>query len=225
MKLKNLILVVAALALATAASAQQRRGGFGMMGGMAGNPAMLLGREDVQEDLKLSDDQKTKLSGIRDGMRDKMREAMQSSGVQFGPNMSDDDRKKIQEVMGKVMAGLAKESMAVLNDDQKKRIKEIDVQLNGARVLTSADYQKDLSITDDQKAKIDTAKKTHDDANQAVIRMIMSQELEREEGTKKIASNDKQLGDDITKLLTDDQKKKLKEMEGTKKFVEKKPDN
>jgi hypothetical protein len=42
----------------------------------------------------------------------------------------------------------------VLTSDQKKRIKQIQVQMQGVRAFANADIVKELNISDDQKTKI-----------------------------------------------------------------------
>jgi Spy/CpxP family protein refolding chaperone len=88
--MKSMMKLMAVLAVAVVAVSSFAQGGggggrgfgqFGRGGGMQdGSGAFLLNREDVQGELKLTTDQKSKLDTIRQAQRDKMREAFQGGG-------------------------------------------------------------------------------------------------------------------------------------------------
>ncbi len=208
MKLK-VILVMAGVVALSAVSFGQRFGG--MMGGNGGgNPAMLLRRDDVKEDLKLTDDQKSKLQEIQDGMRQKFMDAFQSAG---------DDQAARTKAMTTLMKGVTDEVNKVLTADQQKRLKEISVQIGGNAVVMQADIQKDLAITADQKAKLDDLSKRQQAAMREVFQKMQAGEIQREDMPDIMKKNTKVMNDEIDKILTKDQKDKLKGM-GGKKFVQ-----
>jgi Spy/CpxP family protein refolding chaperone len=198
-------------ALATVSMAQGFRGGRGMMGG---NPAMLLSRADVQTELALTDEQKTKLSDIRDGMRDKFREAFQNAG---------DDAAARQKAMTDLMADVTKQINAILTADQQKRLKQISMQMSSYGILVNdTDLQTQLKLTDDQKAKIADMSKQQQAANAAIGEKIRNQEMTFQEAGPIFQKNQTALNDGIGKVLTDAQKAQFKDLSG-KTFTETDP--
>jgi hypothetical protein len=204
---KKLFVVAAVAVLTVTAFGQgQGRGGFGMFGrGGVQQGAMLLNRPDVQNDLKLTDDQKTKLQEVRTGMRDKMRSAFQDAGG---------DQAKMQEAMKAVMEDINKQTNAILTADQQKRLKEIGIQLAGNSAATLEDVQSQLMLTDDQKSKIKELQKGADEANAAIGQKMRNQEIDFQAAREAFTKNSTALNDAIGKILTDAQKTKLKELGG-----------
>jgi Spy/CpxP family protein refolding chaperone len=202
MNLKKLFLIGIALVLATACFAQGggRRGMFGG-GGMAG----MLRRSDVQTDLALTDEQKAKLQTIQDGVRSQMQELFQGGG----------DRAEAMKQMQPIMKKASDDALAVLTPDQKHRLNEINVQLNGTSALIdNKDLQDQIGLSDDQKSKIADLVTTQRAANTAIGEKMRSQEIDREEGMAAMQKNQQALKDQIDKVLTDAQKAKLTAMGG-----------
>ena len=210
MKLKNIILMATAAVLVCSAMAQgggQRRGGFRNQG----DPLQLTSREDVQKDLNLTEDQKTKLSELRDKSQQKSREAFTAARDSAG-----DDREAMMKAMQTIMAKMseenAKEIATILTADQVKRLKEISIQFVGISIVASnKEIQKDLSITDDQLAKIKDLQTRQQAAMREAMQNAQGDQAAIQEARTK---NDKILVDEINKVLTDAQKAKLKDMSG-----------
>jgi Spy/CpxP family protein refolding chaperone len=211
MKLKNLIVLATAAVLVCSAMAQGggqgRRGGFGN----PGDPLQLTSREDVQKDLNLTDDQKTKLTDLRDKAQQKGREAFQAARDSAG-----DDReammKTIQTIMAKQAEENAKEIATILSADQVKRLKEIAIQFVGVAIVASnKEVQKDLEITDDQIAKFKDLQTKQQAAMREAMQNAQGDRAAMQEARTK---NDKIMADEIGKILTDAQKAKLKDMSG-----------
>ncbi len=217
MNFKKLILIAATAALVTGALAQGgggfgqgRRGGFGP----GGDPVQMTGREDVQKDLALTDDQKTKLSELREKVQQKRQEAMQAAREAAG-----DDREAMMKAMQTTMAKLTEENTAAVNailtPEQAKRLKEITVQFVGVRIVTTNKaIAKELAITDEQKAKFDDLNKRQQTAMQETFQKIQNGEIERSQMQEIMTKNNKIMDEEINKVLTDAQKAKLKEMGG-----------
>lgn len=218
------ILVAGIAVLATVSIAQgggggrggfgQGRGGFGMQ-----DPSgvFLLRREDVQGELKLTADQKSKLTTIQEDQRAKMREMFQGGG-------GGGDREAMMAEMQKMQAENNKVTLAVLDDTQKKRLKELAVQRMGNGVAANAEMQKELGMTDDQKAKIKDLQAKQQEANQAVMQKMRDGEIQREELQGIMQKNTDIYNAELGKILTDAQKAKIKEMGGKPfKFVEQQP--
>ena len=215
---KKLVMTLLLAVVAASSFAQVPGGGAGrrmMMGGPGGgSPAMLLQRDDVQADLALTDDQKVKLKDIGEGTGEKMRTAFQEARAQGI------ERDQMGKVMEKIMTEVMKEVNAVLTPDQQKRLKEINVQFNGNRSVNQADVAKDLAITDAQKEKLKALNDKMREASTALMEKARGGEIQWTELGPIMEKNNKALDAEIEKILTEDQKKKLKEM-GGKPFVRK----
>ncbi len=213
MFLKKLVVIVAVAALVGSAMAQGGGGGRGQRGGGRGgnpnSPMSLINRADVQKDLGITEDQKTKLTEIRTNSRQKMTDARTAAG---------DDQAAMRAAMTKVNEEVTKEQLAVLTADQQKRLTEIFIQVRGTQAVLNADIQKALEVTDDQKTKIADLLKRQQQANQEIQAKVRDQSIDQAEARTEMQKNTKVLGEEVDKVLTDAQKAKLKEMEG-KKFV------
>ncbi|MCE2766214.1 MAG: hypothetical protein LW628_09060 [Fimbriimonadaceae bacterium] len=220
--MKKLLIGIAVLALAVFSQAQRGQGMGMMMGQGGGNPLMLLAREDVQEDLALTSEQKEKLLEFtgQEAMRNRFMKFMQDSGMSFEDMRSEEGRKKLAPMMEKMQADMKKEIEAVMTPAQVKRLGEINVQFNGNRSVMQKDIAKALAITEAQQTKIDALNKGVGEARRALMEKMRNQELSMEEFQEKNKKNDDILNTEIGKVLTDAQKAKLSEM-GGKKFVRK----
>lgn len=157
--------VAVAVLVAGSSQAQGQRqrqqpggGGRNMQSPLA---VVALTNEDLQKDLKITDDQKKSLKEVMDKAADLAKKRTEAfSGGQF-------DREKMQELQtaGTKLAEEAKTATdKAFTDDQKKRIKQIDVQRMGLGAFTNEEVVKALKITDDQKTKLKTIS---DDAGKA----------------------------------------------------------
>ena len=220
--MKKLLIGIAVLALAVFSQAQRGQGMGMMVGQGGGNPLMLLAREDVQEDLALTSEQKEKLLEFtgQEAMRNRFMKFMQDSGMSFEDMRSEEGRKKLAPMMEKMQAEMKKEIEAVMTPAQVKRLGEINVQFNGNRSVMQKDIAKAVAITEAQQTKIDALNKGVGEARRALMEKMRNQELSMEEFQEKNKKNDDILDAEIGKVLTDAQKAKLSEM-GGKKFVRK----
>lgn len=204
------ILFAAALtALVSAAHAQGFRPGGGFMRMFQGGPmaqAMLLNREDVQEEIKLSDDQKGKLDAQRAAVRDKMRATFTQGG-----DASPEERQKTIQAM---FEDVSKEALGVLTDDQRKRVKELSIQSSGALAVLQPDISKELAITEAQKVKFAELQRLQDEANAGLFERVSNGEIERDEMQKSMQKNSETLKTEFTKALTSAQRDKLKALSG-----------
>src|SRR5438309_9377464 len=94
------------------------------------------------KELKLTDEQKTKVKEFTDAQREKMRDAF--AGGQPDPEKFAEFRKTATEAADKLVKD-------TLNADQQKRLKEIQYQAMGVRAFSNEDVVKALKLTDDQK--------------------------------------------------------------------------
>lgn len=216
---RTFVAMVAILATASVVMAQGgggggrgQGGGRMMMGGGGQSQLQLLSRNDVKKDLKLNDEQSSKIQALQEEQRAQMQQMMEE--MRNGGQRPDQEtmRKMFEESTKKQNEAIAK----ILTPAQIARLKQIRVQLSGSRIIMDAEIQKELGVTAEQKAKIDGLQAKQRDANAAIMEKVQNQELSREEATAAREKNNKILEDEIAKVLTDAQKAKLKEMAGPK---------
>jgi Spy/CpxP family protein refolding chaperone len=196
------------LAVATTAMAQQgqgrRGGGFGMGGGQT-TSAQLLAVEKVQDDLKLTADQKDKITALR------MEGRGAGGGRQGrGQNASPEERAAALKAAQERDAKFDE----LLNADQKKRLGEIKLQARGNSALNDEAVAKELALTDSQKASVKTI-------SDAVAKKIMDLGPPQQGGdfaARAREVNDIRTGADPEYLavLTAEQKTKFTAMQGAK---------
>jgi len=139
-------------------------GGFGF-GGMRMSAGMLLAAPEVQKELNVTDEQKPKIEELRTEMQKDFQAAMSGVDFQAIRDMSQEERTKAMadlrtkgEALNKQIDGKLEK---ILDEKQMKRLKELQIQREGAAAFTRPEVVTKLALTDDQKAKI---KKIQDDA-------------------------------------------------------------
>lgn len=143
----------------------QGRGGFGggFGGGFPGQGGIggLLLMEEVQTELKLTDDQKSKLREGRDELRGEAGGRRGGGAPGGGANfrdMSQEERQKFMEDARKRMQEQTQkqEELAkkVLSPEQITRLNELRVQQEGVRALSRAEVATALMLTDAQKQAV-----------------------------------------------------------------------
>jgi Spy/CpxP family protein refolding chaperone len=174
MKMSSVVACVAlVIVVAASASAQQqgqgRRGGgfgFGNFGGRGTQTLVsLAGQESVQKDLGLSADAATKAGTLNDEYRAASQKEIQAIGFDFAAirDLPEAERtakmadytKKMGEVTTKLTSEYTPKLKAIVGDDGIKRLKQIQLQSQGASALTNADVVSELKINDEQKKKLD----------------------------------------------------------------------
>lgn len=216
----------------------QRFGGGqgGRMNSMMMSPVFLIGREDVQKDLKLTDEQKTKLAALRESTPMMNRGGRGGGGAAGGGRGAGggggqgggggragaggggagqgggfdpaEMEKQLKEAEAKINE--------ILTDEQEVRIKQIGVQLQGGRALMNENIQKELGMTADQKKKVNDLNQAQQQANMELFQRVQNQEIGREEMQEIMQKNNKTLEDELLKVLTADQKTKFDAMKGPK---------
>jgi Spy/CpxP family protein refolding chaperone len=166
--------LVAAVVVPGVAFAQgQGRGGFGGgfgggFPGQGGSIAGLLLMEEVQTELKLTDEQKTKLRDSRDELRGnaggpgRRGGGAGQGGGEGAPNfrdMSQEERQKFMEDARKRMEEQSKKAeelaKGILTPEQMTRLNELRIQQQGIRAMGRAEVAAALKLTDAQKEAID----------------------------------------------------------------------
>lgn len=147
------------------------RGGFGGgFPGQGGGIAGLLLMEEVQTELKLTDEQKTKLRDSREQLRGgagggfgrRGGGAGGQGGAESPPNfrdMSQEERQKFMEDARKRMEEQSKKAeelaKGVLTPEQMTRLNELRIQQQGVRAMGRPEVAAALKLTDAQKEAID----------------------------------------------------------------------
>jgi len=202
MKLNRLAIIVAVAALVCSALAQG--GGGQRRGGGRGNPyapTNLVRLEEVQKELNITDDQKTKIADLQASVQTKMTDLGSSANG---------DRTAMTEGMAKINAEATKSLGDILQPEQMKRLRELQIQWSGKSILaTDKELQSSLSISEEQKTKIAELIAKQQAANREA-----SQGGDRQAAAEARTKNAKILEDEIDKVLTDAQKTKLKELGG-----------
>ena len=111
-------------------------GGPGMFGGQM-PPAALLASKQVQEELKLTDEQKDSIKKLAREMRPARGEGRP-------------DREEMQKRAEKFDKKLAE----ILKPEQMDRFKQIRIQIQGPRAFSNTEVVKALAITDEQQKKV-----------------------------------------------------------------------
>lgn len=153
-------LVVTAAVLATASSVMAQpgrggpggRGGFGGFGG--GGVAGLMAMQEVQKELSISDEQKSKIETLMEELRPQPPQG----GFGNFQDLSPEERQKRMAEMrkqGEEMAKKAEEGLkGILDAKQATRLGELRNQREGVRALTRADVAAKLELTDEQKGTL-----------------------------------------------------------------------
>lgn len=175
----------------------QRGGGFGGFGG--GGAMGLLGREDVQKELDILDDQKQEIEALMEDSSNARRDMMRDL---FGGG-GNFDREAIQEAMEKANRDVEKKLDNILLPHQSRRLKELEVQfaLRGrslAAAVTNDTLVDGLKVTDDQKEDIEKAAESIQKELDAAIAKLRMDAIEKLMG----------------KALTSQQQAKFKDMVG-----------
>lgn len=215
---QKLIVVMALLACVALVGAQGGGGGQGRRGGMQGrrggfgNSEMSLAmRADVQKELSVTDDQKTKLTDLQKKQREAMQAQFSNGGANGGQRP---DMAEMQKRMAEMRTQEHKDLAGILNEGQMKRLGELLLQREGNSALNNEATQKALGLSSDQVGKIKDLQAKQQEANQALREKMQNQEISREEYQDAQTKNRKTLDDELAKVLTADQQAKFKEMQG-----------
>lgn len=185
------------------------RGGFGDRGGPRGGGrggiGSLVRSESIQKELQLTDEQIKKLENVlqemvpnRDAFFNRMREAQ-----------TDEERNKVREEIRAESERLRKageaKMLALLNEKQVTRLKQLQLQSAGYRQLSDEETAKELQLTEEQKKKIQELEEQRSEARRELGRRASSEERDKvqQEFDQKIES-----------VLTKTQQAKWKQMLG-----------
>jgi Spy/CpxP family protein refolding chaperone len=179
-----------------------RGGGPGGPGGPGGflNMNMLLSVDKVQTELKLSDEQKSKLEKVNKEVSEE-RSKLRESGTRPDPEKMEKMREANQAKVNEV-----------LDAGQQKRLMGIYIQVAGPRALGDPAVAKELKITDEQKTKLREALGSMRPARDGGGARGGS----REEAQAKMEKARDEANKKVMEVLTADQQKKLESLKGEK---------
>ena len=239
LSLRGLAVVpMAALAQGQGRGGGGGRGGFGggmMGGGMMGGVTGLVMMEEVRKELKLSEEQETK---IRDMGAEMMQQAFGGFGGRGGAgggggnrpdfqNMSEEERKKFRDEMQAKVAEQTKKAeeslKKVLTPEQNVRLNELRLQREGVQALGRAEVAGALKLTDAQNEAIaeilEAARPQRGGPGGGGPGGGFGRNLSDEERAKmreEMEARRKKTQEDIELVMTEDQKAAWTKMQGAK---------
>ena len=153
-----LALGVLTLAVATAGAQQQKGRGFGggFGGGQQGGLTNIAANEAVQKELGVSGDVTSKLTALRDDYRAAQQKEYQTAGIdpQNFQNLTPEQRQKMTAIGAKLNDEFTGKIKELVSADQLKRLKQIQIQVQGSAALTNPDVATELKISDDQRKQL-----------------------------------------------------------------------
>ncbi|MFO1003266.1 MAG: hypothetical protein U0936_23270 [Planctomycetaceae bacterium] len=160
----------------------------------------LLTIKEVQDELKLNEDQLKELVGDARTLNQNIQPELRIASRSRDGNAFADLNKRIKE--------REQPLMDKLTDEQKKRLVQLNYQRLGVQALKHVDVRNELQVTDEQMAAYEKVRSEMQD-----VRSISSIR-NREEATSKLKESKERFEKALDAILTDDQKQKLKEMRG-----------
>jgi Spy/CpxP family protein refolding chaperone len=205
-KLGLTLIAAGALALPADAQERQRRGG-----GPGGPGGSMLDNPQVQKELKLTDEQVSKVKNIVKEIREKHQDdfaKLRDAAPEERREKFMELRKTVQEETHKALA-----DAKVFNPDQEKRLHQLELQtqvmFQGPQVFTDAKVAGELKLTDDQKEKLKTLAQDFNKEREELRQGGPGPEM-----FQKMAALTKESMEKVNAVLTEDQKKTWKEMTG-----------
>jgi len=227
MKMSRVIVgcLVLVLVVGATASAQQQKGrrggvfGFDRGGGRGQSLVGLAAQESVQKDLGLAADAAAKVGTLNDEYRAASQKEQESNPLPTGlRDLGQAERaakmqeytKKANEITAKLATEYTPKLQTIVGADAIKRLKQIQIQSQGAAALTSADVVSELKLTDEQKKKLEDLNTEYQTKQRELFtaggdqqeRTAKQRELGTEQTTKAVA------------ILTAEQKDKFTALKG-----------
>lgn len=156
----SLLLLVTSIAMAQ--EQPRGRGGFG--GGGFGGPGgggslFLLQGDDVQKELKITDDQKKKLTELSETSRKEMSSSFGSFNREEFQKLSEDEQRKRRDEMRKKFEESSKKTQTevakVLDAKQNERLSQLQLQREGINAIAREEVAGKLGLSGDQREEIE----------------------------------------------------------------------
>jgi Spy/CpxP family protein refolding chaperone len=194
------VLTMAVLIPAMAQPPAGRPGG--PFGGRLGGPMLMVGllrSPQVQQELKLTDQQRQRLEQLGEQWREKMR------GLRDLP--PEERRQKVQGMRAEVEKQLSQ----ILNEQQMKRLKQIALQVEGYAALERPEIADQVGLTKEQRQKIRDILRQADEKRREAFQQGQG---DRQAAFQRMREIRQWVDGEIEKLLTAEQKKKWQELVG-----------
>ena len=213
----------------------QRRGLGGQRGGLRGGQQqvsemsllqMKVVLQHLQEDFGLQQETTQKIAEITEQLNEQIADKRRSLMQDFR-EMGQDERqqamKEVQQVSGELNKEAFKKIRPMLSREQLKRLGELKMQRMGNAALRDSLVQEILGFTSEQVERLSAQQKSFDDKRREFMDDFREQMQagDRESMRERMAEMQdamlemrERMEEAITSLLSDDQKKKLKELQG-----------
>jgi hypothetical protein len=173
----GLAALIAGLVLTNSLSAQGRGRGGGFGGGRGGfSPLMLVANEAVQKEIGVTDDQKAKLTALREEFQKESAKVRTDAGLPEaggggggGARPTEEQIAKLTEGMKKVNETFTPKLKETLKPEQLERVQQIAYQAAGPQAYSNPEVVKALEITKEQEEKIATVNKDFQEKMQAAF--------------------------------------------------------
>jgi Spy/CpxP family protein refolding chaperone len=192
--------------------AQQRRRPWSFYGDTYSVGIALLQVEKLQAELKLDSDQVKKATEIGEKLSEQRREVYSNLSREEWRSRGDELRKKTAAMARTAVMAIAES----LDDAQKKRWREVALQVHGPAALPGEDLAKQLQLTDVQVKKLHDLTGAQREKMFEMFRQSQDQGLSREEGAARFTALIKETNKGRLAVLTDEQKAAFKELQGEK---------
>lgn len=169
----------------------------------------LLMNKGVQEELKVTDEQKEKMAEKARGMFGKYQEVF--GKLKDVP--AEERQEKVQKLMKEINDAATKEMGEILKPEQMKRLKQIERQQNVANTIsTDEDVINELKANEDLRNKM---KSINDESTKEIAQLFQQFNKDNPRETQeKVSAARKEANERAVKALSDDQQKKWKELIG-----------
>ncbi len=172
-----------------------------------GGPMLMVGllrNPQVQQELKLTEKQLQKLQALGEQMREKFRGLRQEL-----QGLSPEERaKRVEQVNAEVEKQLA----TVLTEQQLKRLKQVALQVEGYAALVRPEVAKQVGLTEGQSKQVRAILREAAEKRRALFQEGPG--ADRQAMFQKMQEIRRWTNEQIEKLLTDQQKKKWRELIG-----------
>jgi Spy/CpxP family protein refolding chaperone len=208
------VVCLAFLALCSSPAWAQRGGRGGGWGGGGFSVYNMVGfSEQLQKELKITDEQKDKLKTIAGEMMSGAAGGRRGGGG--GTRPTEEERKKRNEEREARQLESRKKIEAVLTPEQAARLKGIQLQMGGVGAIV--EIAKDLKLNDEQVAQLKTIKEETEKKQREMGRgQRDASDAERAENRKKVQQLSKDASEEGLAVLTAEQKAELEKLKGAK---------
>jgi DNA-binding MarR family transcriptional regulator len=173
----------------------------------------LLRGDAVQTELGFKDEQKTAISELALALQQEAFEIM--SGLQdLTPEEQKEQMPEVMKMIAEKGTEIQGKVDAILDDQQKARLKELSVQARGPQALEDEEISKALKITDEQKKKLEEIREEGNAAMQEAMTSLRAGGGDQGKMREKMGAMRKELSDKALAVLTPEQKEQFEKLKG-----------